>query len=188
MIRYADSVEGTERLEFESVEKGFFNIKPENESSVDEAYEYFDSLFSKPIEAESEINRDIVDDVYSRSEDDFSFDFDVNTHKIKNALESFDSSTWEGMEITDKEKAITNLERAIAEELEINSIPSIDFFNGEPNDCGAYEPNRNVICVNRNNFDDPMEIVDTVAHHIRPGLFMDLNIDALHFQTNGRHM
>lgn len=55
----------------------------------------------------------------------------------------------------------------IAEKLEIENRPAIEFYESNPCDCGAFDPDRNVICINQNNFDDPEEIINTIAHETR---------------------
>ena len=43
----------------------------------------------------------------------------------------------------------------------------MEYFEAPPCNCGAYDPERNVISVNRNIFDDSYEIVNTIAHETR---------------------
>lgn len=51
--------------------------------------------------------------------------------------------------------------------LELLNPPDVQYYEGHPCDCGCYDPFDNSIWINRNNFDDPQEIVDTVAHEMR---------------------
>ena len=52
----------------------------------------------------------------------------------------------------------------LAEKLNIKNPPEVQFFSGPLDSCGSYNPNTNVISINRELFIDPGEIVDTIAH------------------------
>lgn len=41
------------------------------------------------------------------------------------------------------------------------------YYNSDPCDYGCYDPDSNTIYINQSSFDDPQEIVDTVAHEMR---------------------
>lgn len=46
----------------------------------------------------------------------------------------------------------------------LQNPPVVEFFDGPQDSCGAYNFATNTISINRALFDDPAEVVDTVAH------------------------
>lgn len=119
------------------------------------------------MEDDDEIENRIKQDVYGRSEEDFTFDIDVKSKEIQESLAPFKETTWNGLDNVEKETAIVALEEAIASSLGINETPRIEFYEGEKWDCGSYVPDKNLIKVNRNNFDSPLDLVNTIAHETR---------------------
>lgn len=132
-------------------------------------------MFSEPTEVHPITEADIQRDVYGRSEEDFQFDFDVSSAEIEDALEKFKSPVWESLSVEEQEEARKDLEQRIADKLGVENTPSLEFYEADPHDCGAFDPDGNCIRINKNNFDDPQEIVDTAAHEI-----------GMHISTRGR--
>lgn len=54
----------------------------------------------------------------------------------------------------------------IGDQLRVEKTPKIEFYNASIFDCGAYDPEMNIIAINKANFDNPDEIVDTIAHEM----------------------
>ena len=71
--------------------------------------------------------------------------------------------------MSNKEKTdtIEELSEEISKILNLSNAPNIEYYEGNVSDCGCYDAHDNSIWINRNNFDDPQEIVDTIAHEMR---------------------
>lgn len=167
MIKFSETPTKFERLDDPSQLEGYQSIRPSGDISKKEAQSFWDDLFAEPIEDDDEIENRIKQDVYGRSEEDFTFDIDVKSKEIQESLTSFKETTWNGLDNVEKETAIVALEEAIASSLGINETPRIEFYEGEKWDCGSYVPDKNLIRVNRNNFDSPLDLVNTIAHETR---------------------
>jgi len=184
MIHFSEGSRKVESIDVPSFPLKYDSIKPETNINEKEAHDFWDEMFSEPTEVHQITEADIQRDVYGRSEEDFQFDFDVYATEIQDALEKFKSPVWESLSVEEQEEACRNLELRIADKLGIDNTPALDFYEADPYDCGAYDPDKNCIRINKNNFDDPQEIVDTVAHETRhayqyqramnPELYIDL--------------
>ena len=167
MIRFSDAPTQFEKIEDPSKLEGYQSIHPSGDISKMEAQDFWDEIFSEPIEDNAQIENKIKKDVYGRSEDEFIFDVNTNAKEIQEALAPFNTSEWAKLNGFDKEKAIVNLESTIAIMLGVKDRPRIEFFEGDKWDCGSYVPNKNVIKINKNNLDSPSELVNTIAHETR---------------------
>ena len=95
------------------------------------------------------------------------FDFDVNDSDISEQIELFSPEKWLVLKEAEKKEVIANTAKTIGDKLGVENIPEVEFYEANKHDCGAFCPNRNVISVNSNNFDNPQEILDTIAHEMR---------------------
>ena len=145
---------------------GFKEIRPETNITDDEVQEYWDDFFSKPIEDDGLIEDTLAINVYGRSEDEFSFEFDVENSELKKILDRFEEKNWSELSEVEKIELIKQLSSKIGEQLGVENIPQIEFYNASIFDCGAYDPEMNVIAINKSNFHNPNEIVDTIAHEM----------------------
>lgn len=143
------------------------SIKSGMSMSVRETHDFWDGVFATSSEDQEISEVDIQAEVYGRSEEEFEFNFDVSSTEIQNILEKFKSPFWESLSIEEQEEACKSFAQRIANILEIENLPSLEFYEADFYDCGAFIPDRNCICINRNNFDNPQEIIDTVAHETR---------------------
>ncbi len=166
MIRFSGLEVISELSELVRQPNRFKDIKPETDITGDEVQEFWDAFFLKPIE--TDINEEsIVQDVYGRSEDEFQFDFDIETPELKRLLYEFSRTCWDELPEDEKIKRIDQLVSMIGDQLGVEKKPQIEFYNAGIYDCGAYDPETNTIAINKANLDDPVEIVDTVAHEMR---------------------
>lgn len=166
MIRFQD---GQNRIEMPEIDTcgGFRNIRPSSEISKTEALDFWDDLFVNPEQKQEDFETALLQDVYGRDEDDFTFDVNSDTAEVKQALDRFQTERWKELSTEEKIGAISELGEEIAKILELSKIPNIKYYEGHPCDCGYYDAEDNSVWVNTNNFDDPQEIVDTVAHEMR---------------------
>lgn len=146
---------------------GFRGIKPSAEITGTEARNYWDDIFGKPIESKEIIQTDVERDVYGRDEREFSFDIDVHSAEVREILDRFEKESWDSLIEAEKENIVSDFEKVLGEILDLSELPAIRYYEGHPSDCGCYDPFNNTIWINRNNFDDPQEIADTVAHEMR---------------------
>lgn len=167
MIQSSDISRKVEHREVHPFPLKYDSIKPETSIDEKEAHDFWDTVFYEPVDVHQITEADILNDVYGRVEDEFEFDFDVSSSKMQEAIDKFRSSTWDLLSPKEREEACKEFTLAIAEKLAIENPPSIEFYEAEPCDCGAFETDRNCIKINRNNFDDSQEIVNTVSHEIR---------------------
>lgn len=167
MIQFSDISRKVENSEDYSFPLQYDSIKPETSTDEKEAHDFWDTVFFDQVDVHQITEADILNDVYGRAEDEFEFDFDVSYSKMQDAIDKFRASTWDLLSPKEREGACKEFAMTIAEKLAIENPPSIEFYESEPCDSGAFDPDRNCIKINRNNFDDSQEIVNTVAHEIR---------------------
>ncbi len=165
MIRFSERIMETENIV--PFWKKYGEILPVTSITEMEARSFWDDMFSKPAETRAITEDDLQRDIYGRSEEEFSFGFNASDSDIRQVLENFKYDSWNGLTETEKEDILQDLLKVIAEKLGIMNIPKLEFYESHPNDCGAFNPNKNVVSINKNNFDDPDEIIDTIAHEMR---------------------
>lgn len=151
MIRFSGLDVITELNEITKESNGFKEIRPETNITNDEVQEYWDDFFSKPIEDDGLIEDEFDRDVYGRSEDEFSFEFDVEKPELKQLLTQFKAENWIKLSEEEKIELIKQLSSEIGEQLGVISIPQIEFYNASIFDCEAYDPEMNVIAINKAN-------------------------------------
>ncbi len=162
MIQFQDSVEKHGSSRTESLDR-FKDIKSMESSSPEKIRDFWDSLFGKRDTYVPDENENLFAEVFGRSSDEFHFDFDMG-QKLSEGLEDFNDDKWSRMTEAEQIKTIKDFSSALSEKLGLVSPPTIAFFNGPRDSCGAYNPGTNGITINRALFDDPAEIVDTIAH------------------------
>ena len=166
MIRFSGFEVVSEQSELVQQPDRFRDIKPETGITDEEAQEFWDNFFSKPII--NDISEEsIIQDVYGRSEEEFLFDFEIETPELKKLLYEFSRTCWDELLEDEKIKRIDRLASTIADILGVEEKPQIEFYNSRICDCGAYDPDTNTIAINKANFINPAEIVDTIAHEMR---------------------
>lgn len=165
MIRFSERIMETENMV--PFWKKYGEILPVTSITEIEARRFWDDVFSKSVETRTITEEDLQRDIYGRSEEEFEFDFDVSDTDIRQVLVKFKYDSWNSLTETEKEEISQALLQVIAEKLGIINIPKLEFYKSHPNDCGAFKPNTNVVSLNKNNFDDPDEIIDTIAHEMR---------------------
>ena len=156
-----------EIFEAPSFQTKYNDIKAIGDIGETEARKFWNAVFSQPMTSCEITEKDICKDIYGRTEEEFVFDIDISRSEIQHILKLFKTESWELLSVEEKEIRTQELMLLIAKELGIKNPPSIEFYEALPCDCGAYEPERNVISVNRNNLDDSQEIVNTIAHETR---------------------
>lgn len=86
MLRFSEISETGERLKNSIIGFEVKNIKPVSDISNIEAHDLGDDFFTSSIEETLFPELDIEADVYGRSEDEFTFDFDINNSDFRELL------------------------------------------------------------------------------------------------------
>lgn len=169
MIHFSEKFTKQESFELPSAEN-FKEIKPVLSTSSNIAKEFWNKIFDNKETAADAFelsDEEIISEIYDRDENEFEFDFDANSPEIKDALLPFEKSTWEKLTELEKATAIDNLTNILSDKLSLSEKPIVEFFEDNKNNCGCYVSGENKIRINKNNFDNPNEVVDTIAHEMR---------------------
>lgn len=167
MLRFSEISETGERLKNSIIGFEVKNIKPVSDISNIEAHDFWDDFYTSSIEETLFPELDIEADVYGRSEDEFTFDFDINNSDFRELLLVFHKENWEKLGVDEKKSLLNKFADLLGSQLDIQNRPAIVYYNSDPCDYGCYDPDSNTIYINQSSFDDPQEIVDTVAHEMR---------------------
>lgn len=166
MIRFSDSESALEIIYPDISADNFKDIKPVGSITESDSQHFWENFFNN-LERLNDIDEEMFAEVYGISEDEFTFDFDVNDSDISEQIELFSPEKWLVLKEAEKKEVIANTAKTIGDKLGVENIPEVEFYEADKHDCGAFCPNRNVISVNSNNFDNPQEILDTIAHEMR---------------------
>ena len=180
MVRFSDSREGNEKIDAAPLLDNGKSIV-----SVDDARSFWDDVFSVDTGYNDIVDDSILSEIYGRYEDEFIFDFEIDD-KIDTILEVFGSSEWGSMSESERKSAVDEFVAVLCDKLEIADRPSIKYFDGPINEQGAYNHRSNRIEINSKFLDDPVALVDTVAHETRHGyqhhraMMQETRMDALY--------
>lgn len=98
-------------------------------SSPEEAMSFWDKQF----ESVPEIS---MKDILNRSEDEFSFDYDLSN--MKELMDKFDNSKWADLSEDERMDFVEQAVSKIADILSLNEIPEVMYFEDDPSNCGYY--------------------------------------------------
>lgn len=91
------------------------------------------SFWDKQFESVPEIS---MKDILNRSEDEFSFDYDLSN--MKELMDKFDNSKWADLSEDERMDFVEQAVSKIADILRINEIPEVMYFEDDPSNCGYY--------------------------------------------------
>lgn len=116
MIRFQD---GQNRIEMPEIDTGdgFRNIRPSSEISKIEAQDFWDDLFENPEQRQEDFETALLQDVYGRDEDEFTFDVNTDSAEVKQVLDSFQTVHWMELSTEEKMGTISELGKEIAKVL-----------------------------------------------------------------------
>lgn len=97
-------------------------------------------------------------------ENQFEFDYNQSAD-VKSILDKF--SEWEDMKLGDRENICHELAKSIGEDLGIEVVPQVRFYDGDIGQYGYYNDQTNCVHINQNELNDPRETVRTIAHEMR---------------------
>lgn len=146
-------------------DKTYLNIKPNDSLSNIEIQGFINSELSNAKDFELFDDDEFLLSVFDCCEEDINIEV-AFSDSLEDALKMFNPKNWQ--DITDSEKLgqIKALVNEISDDLGISDIPTLQFYDGK-DECGIYNYEDNSISLNRLYFDDPVELVDTIAHELR---------------------
>lgn len=150
------------------VSRGYLIIKPVDSMSDQEVSDFIAKEFEKVHdEAESDTYDKLLSEVFNRSEDEMDIDFNIS-EQIKSVLEKFKSEEWGEMDTKEQMSAVRELVKTIGKELQLDRLPEVELLSdGDEDAYGLFDAISNKIILNPKYFDDPGELVNTVAHELR---------------------
>jgi hypothetical protein len=150
------------------VSRGYLTIKPVDSMSDQEVSDFIAKEFEKVHdEAESDTYDKLLSEVFNRSEDEMDIDFNIS-EQIKSVLEKFKSEEWGEMDTKEQMSAVRELVKTIGKELQLDRLPEVELLSdGDEEAYGLFDAISNKIILNPKYFDDPGELVNTVAHELR---------------------
>ena len=163
MIRFSDVTEKgitPEKLENNT------DIKPSGGMTDQEADAFWKAEFQK---AHDEVSLDdydtLLSEVFNRAEYELDIDFVIDDRLVK-LLDQFSPETWEYMDDSERYEIISEFVSTLSEDLGLEDIPEVAVFDDD-DAYGFYSPSDNTINLNRQYFDNPVELVNTIAHEMR---------------------
>jgi hypothetical protein len=150
------------------VSRGYLTIKPVDSMSDQEVSDFIAKEFEKVHdEAESDTYDKLLSEVFNRSEDEMDIDFN-RSEQIKSVLEKFKSEEWGKMDTKEQMSVVRELVKTIGKELQLDKLPEVELLSdGDEDAYGLFDAISNKIILNPKYFDDPGELVNTVAHELR---------------------
>lgn len=122
------------------------------------------SLFQE--ESDIPPEEDVLTEIFYRSEDEISIDFEVD-EDLRDCLSRFAPDRWRNADVPEQLMAMEELKDKIAEKLGLKNPPEIKYYEWAPDIYGSYSPEYNSLLLNTVQFDDPVELVNTIAHEMR---------------------
>lgn len=141
----------------------FKDIKSVESPSAEKVKSFWDKLFGSKDTYKPDDNENYLAEVFGRTSDEFQFDFDMG-FELRGDLEKFKYPIWGMLSDGERVATIKEFASALSERLGLESPPRIELFDGPRDSCGAYSYGTNTITINRALFNDPAEVVDTIAH------------------------
>lgn len=168
MIRIADKLDKPQNLEF-SKSSNFREIKPILKTTDNKVHSFWEDVFSEQESPDYTYltEEEIVSEVFERSESDFEFDFDIADEVVQEQTAKFDVENWDESSDSKKIQIIKGFLNCLCERMGIEEQPKLVLFEDDENVCGAYNHQTNAMELNRNIFNNPIEVLDTVAHETR---------------------
>lgn len=157
-------VDNTDRLS--GTMKGYGDIVPERSMSKQEINDFINGEFAKAQESKESMDLDgYLSEIFDCSEEDIEIPFYI-TDDIDELLRLFDIQEWDVLDESDKVLISTEFVKCVADELGVEKCPSI-CLSDELDAEARYNSRDNVIELNIDFIDDPIEIVDSLAHELR---------------------
>lgn len=164
MIRFSETAENA--INTENIGK-HNDIKPSERMTDQEIDTFWKAEFQK---AHDEVSLDeydtLLSEVFDWSEDELNIDFNVDD-RFTSILEQFTPDIWENLNDTERMNAISEFVDMLGKGLELKNIPEIIIYDNSNDAYGYYDSSNNTINLNKQYFNDPIELVNTIAHEMR---------------------
>lgn len=108
----------------------------------------------------------LLSEAFNRSEEELDIVFDIDD-KTMTIVEQFSPESWDALDDVERASAVKELVTALGEGLELPDIPDTIVFDNPSDAYGFYDPSNNTINLNKQFFDDPIELLNTIAHEVR---------------------
>lgn len=165
MIRFGDLV-GAKELAETNASQAYKEIAPE-QKEPENPHGYWDAVFSyEPTQVQEVAIDDVLPEIYGRTENEFVFPDTVDPG-IQAILAKFEAAEWRKLPEKEKKAAVEELSNAIADDLGLEILPEIQYFEGPITNQGAYDQSNRTISLNKELFNDPQSLVDTIPHELR---------------------
>ncbi len=166
MIHFSD-LPGKENSELLPADE-YKDIKSQGGISKAEAKDFWNDVFEDESGLfENELSEgELLSEIFGRNEDEFDFDFEIDKN-VREILDEFEEGKWNNLDESEQKDLIKELASTISEKLELDEKPEITFYDGPENSYGAYNPGCNSVEINSKNFQNPIEVIDTVVHELR---------------------
>ena len=150
----------------EAIEK-FRDIKPKEIVSDQEIDNFWDSEFNfNTDESEDALLDRLFSEVFCRSEDEITIDFDID-NEICSLLDEIQSSEWSDADDSFRISKISELLETVGERLGLSKVPTISLYYEENEEYGNYDYMTNEINLNTKYMADPRMVVNTLMHELR---------------------
>lgn len=159
-------------IKFSDIARNLDIKKPEEQQdtrsnvAVEKAKGFWDNMFAKEIETEETMEEISLSEIFGRSFEEFSFEFEIS-EEMESCLAEFSEEKWMHKTEREKETAVKELVALVSDSLGLEEKPDILFVAKDAGSCGAFHADMNTIEVNTFYFDEPKELVDTIAHESR---------------------
>ena len=146
--------------------KGYMDIVPSNNMSKQDVQCFISDEFNKAQESYDKADfNSYLTEILNCSEGEISIPFYI-TDEIDEVLRLFDAQEWDVLDESDKVFISTEFVRLVAKDLGVEEIPMVS-FSDELDAEAKYSPQENIIYLNNEYVDDPIEIIDSLAHELR---------------------
>lgn len=166
MVIFGEKTENTDVSQSDLSDK-YKSIKPIEKMSDTEVDDFWASEFAKEQdEQEMDVYDKLLSEIFNRSEGELSINFDID-ESLQEILQKFSSEKWQDMSDVERASAIKNLVKEVGNRLGLEKLPTVEIFEGENEPYGNFDPLKNTINLNKQYFDDPKELVNTITHELR---------------------
>lgn len=166
MIKFGEQAEASEKSHADLSEK-YKYIKPVEKMSDAEVDDFWDSEFAmEKEEQEMDVYDKLLSEIFNRSEEEIAINFDIDG-ALQEILHKFALGKWQDTSDAEKTSAIRQLVKEVGNRLGLEKLPAVEIFEGENEPYGNFDPLNNTINLNKQYFDDPKELVNTITHELR---------------------
>lgn len=151
---------GTEQCMEQTHLDVFQEIKPEKKMSVASATSFVRDLF------ESAGKMDLREKMYMYDESDFNLEFDFDA-EVDQSLEAFTPEIWAEMGDEERKESIGKLVDVLNDKFDIGGKTGVTYYRAPLDDCGYYNEQFREIGLNIETFENPKEVLDTIAHEMK---------------------